>query len=292
MLKKLYSYDFGAIGKKMWLFTLILLGTTAVGCGAVSALNYIEWESFKIATGGLMAGLGMLVFLSYAAIIAYSVIAFVMIIARFYSNLFTDEGYLTFTLPVKTGTIYDAKLLAGGLWMVITSAVELVCLAILIMFTINFDNLPEFIAGLSEGLKFVFEYVPAGHIAAFIVEFILICVLSLAYQIVLLYISITIAAVIAKKARFVIGTVFYFIINSVVGTVGSVITVIVMIAMSSSTMFGIAMTEEVLDMASTISFACWEFHAQFIVNIFVFGAAAVAGYFINKSLLKNKLNLP
>ena len=55
MLKKLFSYDFSAIGKKMWLFTLVLLGTTAVGCGAVSALHYVDWESFDIAVGGLMA---------------------------------------------------------------------------------------------------------------------------------------------------------------------------------------------------------------------------------------------
>ena len=289
MLKKLFSYDFSAIGKKMWLFTLVLLGTTAVGCGAVSALHYVDWESFDIAVGGLMAGLGMLVFISYAAIIAYSVIAFVMIIARFYSNLFTDEGYLTFTLPVKTGTIYNAKLLAGCVWTVITSAIELVCLGILVMFSISFDHLPEILQGISMSFKMLFTQVPAGHIVAFIFEFVLICVLSLVYQIVLLYISITIAAIIAKKARFVIGTVFYFLINSVVGTVSSVLMVVVMVAMSSSALFSASLSGDIVDV---VNFACWEFHTQFIVNIIVFGGAIVAGYFVNKNLLKKKLNLP
>ena len=134
----------------------------------------------------------------------------------------------------------------------------------------------------------LFTQVPTGHIVAFIFEFVLICVLSLVYQIVLLYISITIAAIIAKKARFVIGTVFYFLINSVVGTVSSVLTVIAMIFMTMSTAFESALT----DVEIPVSFLCWEFHTQFIVNIIVFGGAIVAGYFVNKSLLKKKLNLP
>lgn len=289
MLKKLYSYDFNAIGRKMWLFTIILLCTTVVGCGAMAALTYIDWDSFDIAAGGIMAGLVMLVVVSYIAIVAYGVIAFVVIIARFYSNLFTDEGYLTFTLPVKTGTIYDSKLLAGSVWVLITSVVEIVCLAILLMFTVTFEYLPEVLSGIGEAFTMFFSTISAGHIVAFIIELLIICVISLAYQIVLLYISITIAAIIAKKARFIVGTVFYFLINSAVGTVSSVLMVIVMVALASSQAFDASVTGEFID---TVNFACWEFHSQFIVNIIVFGGAVVAGYFVNKYFLKNKLNLP
>jgi len=288
MLKKLYSHDFRAIGKTMWLFTIIVFITTAAGCGSLAALTYISWDSLDIQAGGIYSALVTMTIISFIAIIAYGVIAAVSIISRFYTNLFTDEGYLTFTLPVKTGSIYDAKFLSGCVWMVITSVVEVLCLILLAMFAITFEELPGVISDISTGIRFLLENTSPVHIVFFIIEFVLICILSLVYQIALLYLSVTIASIIAKKARFVVGTAFYFIANSIVSTVSSVLMVLVGVLTLT-----IGTVGDPVDLFSnTADLVYWEFHGQFIVNILVFGGAFAAGYFVNKNLLKKKLNLP
>lgn len=43
---------------------------------------------------------------------------------HFYKTMYTDEGYLTHTLPAKTGQILFAKFAANGLWMLLVSALS------------------------------------------------------------------------------------------------------------------------------------------------------------------------
>ena len=40
----------------------------------------------------------------------------IIIAVRFYKNTYSDEGYLTHTLPVKRGTLLLAKVIAGTIW--------------------------------------------------------------------------------------------------------------------------------------------------------------------------------
>ncbi len=48
---------------------------------------------------------------------AIVIITVVFLIMRTYRSLYSDEGYLTFTLPVKNSTILNAKILTGAVWM-------------------------------------------------------------------------------------------------------------------------------------------------------------------------------
>ena len=60
--------------------------------------------------------LGISFTLYFILIVGISVMTLVMIIQRFYKNLFTDEGYLMFSLPVKTWELVLSKLLVGMIW--------------------------------------------------------------------------------------------------------------------------------------------------------------------------------
>lgn len=42
---------------------------------------------------------------------------------RFYQSLFSDEGYLAFTLPVTPGQHLLARTLVGGLWALIDTVI-------------------------------------------------------------------------------------------------------------------------------------------------------------------------
>ncbi len=67
------------------------------------------------------AGISLLMFASvslvYVGIFAASIVTIIFITMRFYRNLYTSEGYLTFTLPVKTDLIIHSKVITGTLWM-------------------------------------------------------------------------------------------------------------------------------------------------------------------------------
>ena len=128
MLKKLLSYDFKAIFKYWWigaLTTLVLSGVGA-GCGSI-----LEAEMALPGSVIVFATIGMvLVVLSIFAFIIFSEL---LVYVRFYKHLFTDEGYLTFTLPVKRHQILSSKLISGFVCGLATVIVTVIDAAIIIL---------------------------------------------------------------------------------------------------------------------------------------------------------------
>ena len=92
MLRKLLKYDFKYIFKIWLALSVLSVPMSAFGgyCGPMS-IHGSEFEGFFI--------FGTIV--SILVIVGVAVIPFVISLYRFYLNLYTDEGYLTFTLPVK-----------------------------------------------------------------------------------------------------------------------------------------------------------------------------------------------
>lgn len=75
------------------------------------------------------------VLLFSAAVFGGSILAFVLMIYRFYKNLMTDEGYLMFTLPVTTGQLIWSKMIVSAVWLLATAAMD-----VLSMFISVFDS--------------------------------------------------------------------------------------------------------------------------------------------------------
>ena len=72
---------------------------------------------------GFVSGLsmGLVIFMSIAQIS----IVIVLLIWRYYKNLYANEGYLSHTLPVKTSMHLWSKLLVGFVWMLLSYIVSL-----------------------------------------------------------------------------------------------------------------------------------------------------------------------
>ena len=73
--------------------------------------------------------LGLSIFFYVLAIAAGSIAVTVCVAVRYYKNVYTDEGYLTNTLPVTARQIVISKLSVGILWSIITGAV--VCISVM-----------------------------------------------------------------------------------------------------------------------------------------------------------------
>lgn len=66
------------------------------------------------------------VLLCCLALAAAPLASLVVIVHRFYRNLFCDEGYLTLTLPAKPGQQLASKALSGSLWLAASFCAALV----------------------------------------------------------------------------------------------------------------------------------------------------------------------
>ena len=211
MLKKLLSYDFKAIFKYWWigaLTTLVLSGVGA-GCGSI-----LETEKELPPSVTIFATIGMV--LVVLSIFAFVLFAELLVYVRFYKHLFTDEGYLTFTLPVKRHQILSSKLISGfvcGLATIIVAAVEA---AIIILTTFRKDIFYN--GWYNDLVTFIKEMVAESgipYLTAFFGEIILICLLVLCLGVLFTYLCITFAGAISKKSKLASAILIYYGASSV-----------------------------------------------------------------------------
>ena len=124
MLGKLFKHEFRRIGKMAGLLLAVIFGVTVIGSVyLVSPLfhSIIDASSgsgmMLTVVGGILALIGLL---SYTLILIGLSFGFIIYLGfRFYRSMYSDEGYLTHTLPVKASQLIIVKTVTGGIWMLI-----------------------------------------------------------------------------------------------------------------------------------------------------------------------------
>ena len=211
MLKKLLSYDFKAIFKYWWIGALTTLALSGVGAGCGSIL---ETEKDLPGSVTIFATIGMvLVVLSIFAFILFSEL---LVYVRFYKHLFTDEGYLTFTLPVKRHQILTSKLISGFICGLLTFIVAAADAAIIILTTFRKDIFYDgWYRDLVEGVKELVADFGGVNFVIQIIEVIIFCLLTLVLGILFTYLCITFAGAISKKSKLASAILIYYGATSV-----------------------------------------------------------------------------
>lgn len=116
MLGKLLKYEWKATARIFVPFYLAVVVFALINRIFIS-LNVSEgWMAFVAGLSGAAYAL---------AIVATLALTLFIIIQRFYKNLLGDEGYLMFTLPVKTWQNITSKLLIAVLWQLVSAVVVL-----------------------------------------------------------------------------------------------------------------------------------------------------------------------
>ena len=118
MFTKLLKHEWRATRGMLGTLCLICLGASLLGGGT---MRYLMIASSQDAQQNVIVVLNVLAMV--AAMIAVAVVgvaALFLYIGRFYKSRFTDEGYLTFTLPVSTHQNLLASMANTAIGMVIT----------------------------------------------------------------------------------------------------------------------------------------------------------------------------
>ncbi|MCR5177600.1 MAG: hypothetical protein K6C95_01300 [Lachnospiraceae bacterium] len=124
MLVKLIKHEFYATWKVMLIFETVLLCLGVAGFLLMGALVGTVTGSNRPNNDSVISMLvtsSITWFVVYAlSLFAVSIGTLVFLTVRYYRNLYANEGFLTFTLPVETRDILHAKMIVGYIWQIST----------------------------------------------------------------------------------------------------------------------------------------------------------------------------
>ena len=211
MLKKLLRYDFKSVLRYWWIAAASTLGLAVIGGWSLSIFeNQKEFPEMLYVVATLAAIIAVL------GGVAFVIMTVILLFSRFYKNFFTDEGYLTFTLPVKRSSLLNSKLIVSVTTLIITGLVLLFDLLVAVCIgeaDVIFTR--EFWVTLGKEIEHFFETLD-GYVVFAIVQTIVSVILTVIISVLFAFCCITIASIIAKKAKVITAIIIYYVANSTV----------------------------------------------------------------------------
>ena len=210
MLKKLLKYDFQSVLKYWWIAAITSLALSFVG-GAGLSIIVSEKEVPEILYPLAIFALILVIF----SIVVFMISAYIFVFVRFYKNFFTDEGYLTFTLPVTRAQLLNSKLITGVVTLFVTGLIYTA--EIIIVLLVGFSDtisLSEIWQTLGEGINYLWANA-GGYLIVYALEMIIGFLLLTVFSTLFLFCCITFASIITKKAKVLVAIGVYYVANSV-----------------------------------------------------------------------------
>ena len=279
MLKKLFKYEWIFFWKVPTAINVFLVIVTIVG---IISLASPFWE---LDVWGIDILLGLAIFFYILAIVACSIAVTVYVAVRYYKKIYTDEGYLTNTLPVTARQIVLSKLFTSIIWTMLTGIVvslSVLSLTYTALYSFSSNFWADFMQELPDFLEIFREEMGIGF-SLFLLLLIIQSVLSTAFSILKMYAAIALGQLftrhkIAGAFLWYIGEyVIFQIINSIVSHSSPF----------SGGMFGYAFGISYYNYSRLGDIIIPSMLVS-IVTTLIFSAVL---YFITEHMLKNQLNL-
>lgn len=299
MLGKLIKHEWKATWKFPTLISLFVVLMTILG---VMSFKMPFWskltsENFSGFTFFDIAALAILVmYFVYIVVAVYAVMIYFSI--RFYKNMYTDEGYLTHTLPVKPSAHIFSKTLISGTWYL---AVSILMLGSLLWLMIAFFNTLtggfDLTAADMEaiGLNFslaeislVFDQIGGMPFWAFAVLMILITVISSFSSMLIIYVCISIGQLF-KKHKVIASLLTYLVVTTVMQVVLTIAIMPVTFNMLLDSDYIMLMESPDLLTGMIAPYALMS--PIFIVSLIATIVFGIAAYFVSEFIMRRKLNL-
>ena len=268
MCNKLYKHEMLSYLRKWLPIEIIILCVALLG-------RFVQF--FEADTTAYDVIFGITMFFYGTAIIVSFVITFVVCIKRFHNNLFTGEGYLTFTLPVTPVQHILIKACAA-----VTVMLSTIIIAVLSVFVLTAGEVAvEIFKAAAYLFKEFFEACNA-HSVLYIAEYLVLLILSLFSGMLLIYACIALGQTFNKN-RIGWAVAIYFIYYFIGRIITTVLTTVLSVNYDSIPFEKIARFIEKNTFGSV--------HIFFGVNIiFTFIGCAIF-YLITHFIIKKKLNL-
>ncbi|MBE7055951.1 MAG: hypothetical protein E7388_00720 [Ruminococcaceae bacterium] len=215
MFLKLFRNDLKAIFKYWWLGAIISAAVSTIGIFPLRVLSNNNYY-YSDAVYTICVLLLMLVF---GSIFAFMLLTTILVFIRYFKNFFSDEGYLTFTLPVRRNQLLMSKLLSAIVAYAATAAV--VVAEVTTMILAAFGNEPDFWWEIGDLVEKTPDFICDNWI--YIIEGITLALVTGLFSILLLIVCVTFASVIAKKAKVFAAIGIYYGATTIVTTIFQVL---------------------------------------------------------------------
>lgn len=269
MFAKLLKHELRAGSGLPLILNFASLGVAVLGG---FSLRIIATYGEDMNTVAMLTILSSLLFFLLAMVGCY-VATEILLLVRFYRNKFTDQGYLTFTLPVNSHQIFLTSFISILLWVIASTTVLIggLCLFGWIGLSGSGEDLGE----LLDTVAWIFsEYdVPTDYTVITYLE----TAVDAVYSIVLAMSCITVGSIIAKKLKVLVAFGLYYGVSFVSGIITSVITYTVSFDYWFSASMDDYYQNEIRGMVLVM-----------IWNVILI----IGGYILSTQLMKKKLNLP
>ena len=285
MFSRLLKHEWRASSGLLGMLSLAAAGigilATVVLRILVNTSGSLWWDTAEGLGVILVMALGMFLFFSVVALSVYAIAVQVILLYRFYKNKYTDEGYLTFTLPVKPTQIFWSSFLNMLIWLIISVLVVFGVVFLAVLFGTAEHGLVN--TDVFDAMKDMLEFfrvidwqmlLQEQYSIPYLIVLGLTFLLTPFYALFMPMACITAGAVLAKKHKILASFGVYYGVNFVVGIITSVVSVVPTILMMSS------QDSEGLYLVSMA--------IQLVISL----ALAIGAYCFTIHVMKKKLNLP
>lgn len=265
MYSKLLKHDWRATRGMLGILCIICLGAALAG-GAT--MRYLVWSSNTAQSDLLVVANVLAMIACIFTILLCGAAGVLLYIWRFYKSRYTDEGFLTFTLPVTT----HQNLLSAMLNTAIGTVLLWLCIGVsgMVFLMIGMSGIEGFYSALWQELPQLLSEIFRSEEVKYLWVMLLNILTGSLAELVILMLSVTIGAVIAKKHKILAALGSYYGIH------------LVLSFLTSATFF------------STVLYVTTDPGAMariFSLNSAVMLVVAVGGYFLMHYLADRKLNL-
>ncbi|MBQ7692282.1 MAG: hypothetical protein IJT29_01595 [Oscillospiraceae bacterium] len=272
MLGRLMKHEFRATGRIMLpllaaeLILAVLAGFSVRGLERMEDMNFLR--AVYVMTL-ILFGLGMF---------AIFVMAFVLMIQRFYRSLLRDEGYVSMTLPVTVDAQIWAKLLCSFVWFVAAAALFFLSMFVVLSIGsfVSFPNQAE-LREFWRAVRAAVEELGVGSIVLYLLELFAVVFFGICAICLRCYAAMAIGCSAADR-KLLLSFVAYIAIGIALGMVSNAAAFTVLPRVDTSYFY------------DRIS-ADWFMHVVMLGDLVIEAGLSALFYFVTRYFLKNKLNL-
>lgn len=300
-MRKMLKHDLRSVWR-VWRIMAPILLVSAILCGLViRASNLLGFEGLDPLTvwvTQLIPFFGAIASVAYLASnpiawfaaqlmntlpVVFFIVTLVLILVRYYKNFFTDEGYLTFTLPVSRTKLLNSKIIMAFFWMCLTVLGCVIAYTLFLICSVEGETWSQLFyefsqPGVSDTPVTDTDWQSFWYGVAYFVGFLICGVANVISNFMIMLTSITVGATIVKRAKFILGVGIY-----VLSTYAMSILSFAVMAVSMQFLSQAESNASASNLAGTLT--VWMGAALFI-------SLGIGAYLLNKKLINKHLNLP
>lgn len=275
MLRKLIRYDMKSLNRFLPLLHLFML------LASVMIRFFVTGRiSPQVSDSQADFILVLLFVLYFTSVTALATGTYLLAGIRFYKNMFTDEGYLTKTLPITNGTHLLSKTIAGSIWAV----VDMILIYLSVYIIVWTPYVQSLVSSNKEDIRAEFgltgEYADLSLSTALAVLLLFSCFGAVS-SIVMIYASVALGQLFSSH-RVLGAVVSYFVISTVI----SVLSLVVMALFGHETRLIVTASSLEMD----FNLISYMIEVMKITAVLMTGISAVL-YIMTYYIMNKKINL-